>query len=65
MALLVSETRLINQQISAIFFTIEMSDLSVRLFGKAAIKETEVSPGIQFLCFRALKTSLALIMPNH
>ena len=38
-----------------------MYDLSVRLFGKAAIKETGVLPVVRFLGLRALRTSLPLI----
>ena len=38
-----------------------MCDLSVRLFGKAAMKETRVLPVVRFLGFRALRTSLVLI----
>lgn len=43
-----------DQQSSAVFFTKEMHDLSVSLFGKAATKETGVLPVVRFLGFRAL-----------
>ena len=54
----------LNQQMSATFFTKEMYDLRIHLFGKAAIKETGVLPVIHFLGFRALRTSLALIFES-
>ena len=41
-----------------------MCDLSVRLFGKAAIKETGVLPVVRILGLRALRASLALIFES-
>ena len=55
---------LLHQQASAVFFTKEMCDLSVRLFGKAAIKETGVLPVVRILGLRALRASLALIFES-
>ena len=50
-----------NQQRSAIFFTKVMYDLSVHLFGKAAVRETGLLPVICSLGIRDLRMSLPLI----
>ena len=55
----------LNQGMSVIFFTKEMHDLRVHLFGNAAIKETGLLPVIHFLGFRALRMSLALICESN